>query len=90
MIFINTWRQQLSGPVDEESSEIGETQDKLFLRDLLRIRCLKPHISNSPPHHHHHHHKSAQRGLDRPPAPQENVVSKTKGAQAPPGCSGSK
>lgn len=35
--FINNW--SFFSNVDEESSEIRESQDKLFLRDLLRIRC---------------------------------------------------
>lgn len=39
----------MSVDTEKERSEIGESQDKLFLRDFLRIRCWKPHISSPPP-----------------------------------------
>lgn len=38
VIFINDKCQKLSSPLEKESCEIGESQDKLFIRDLLQIR----------------------------------------------------
>lgn len=48
VIFINDKCQKLSSPLEKESCEIGESQDKLFIRDLLQIRRWKSHISNPP------------------------------------------